>query len=57
MTRADLKHCGKIPDAREDLNRSEIEGRIESRHSIKCLERIGSRSHYMGRIKNAFLHC
>ena len=22
MTRADLKHCGKIPDAREELNRS-----------------------------------
>ena len=34
MTRADLKHCGKIPDAREELNRSVREGRIESRHSI-----------------------
>ena len=45
MTRADLKHCGKIPDAREELNRSVREGRIESRHSIKSLERIGSRSH------------
>ena len=31
MTRADLKHCGKIPDAREELNRSVREGRIESR--------------------------
>ena len=35
MTRADLKHCGKIPVAREELNRSVREGRIESRHSIK----------------------
>ena len=35
MTRADLKHCGKITDAREELNRSVREGRIESRHSIK----------------------
>ena len=32
MTRADLKHCGKIPDAREEINRSVREGRIESRH-------------------------
>ena len=38
MTRADLKHCGKIPDAREELNRSVREGRIESRHSINSLE-------------------
>ena len=30
-TRADLKHCGKMPDAREELNRSVKEGRIESR--------------------------
>ena len=35
MTRADLKHCGKIPDAREELSRPVREGRIESRHSIK----------------------
>ena len=35
MTRADLKHCGKIPDVREELNTSVREGRIESRHSIK----------------------
>ena len=38
VTRADLKHCGKIPDAREDLNRSVREGRMQSRHSIKILE-------------------
>ena len=38
MTRADLKHCGKIPDAREELNRSVREGRIESRHSINSFE-------------------
>ena len=45
MTRADLKHCGKIPDAREELNRSVREGRIKSRHSIKSLEGMGSSSH------------
>ena len=48
MTRADLKHCGKIPDAREELNRSVREGRIESRHSIKSLEGMGSSSHDLG---------
>ena len=48
MTRADLKHCGKIPDAREKLNRSVREGRIESRHSIKSLEGMGSSSHDLG---------
>ena len=50
MTRADLKHCGKIQDAREELNRSVREElnrsvrevRIESRHSIKSLEGMGS---------------
>ena len=42
MTRADLKHCGMIPDAREELNRSVREGRIESRHSIKSLEGMRS---------------
>ena len=40
-----MKYCVKIPDAREGLNRSVREGRIESRHSIKSLERIGSGSH------------
>ena len=45
MTRADLKHCGKIPDAREELNRSVREGRIESRHYVKSLEGMGSSSH------------
>ena len=45
MTRADLKHCGKMPDAREDLNRSVREGSIESKHSIKSLEGMGSSSH------------
>ena len=48
MTRDDLKHCGKIPDAREELNRSVREGRIESRHSIKSLEGMGSSSHDLG---------
>ena len=41
MTRADLKHCGNIPDAREELSRSVREGRIESRYSIKRLEGMG----------------
>ena len=48
MTRADLKHCGKMPDAREELNRSVRYWRIESRHSIKCLEGIGSTSRDIG---------
>ena len=48
MTRADLKHCRKIPDAGEELNRPVREGRIESRHSIKCLEGMGSSSHDLG---------
>ena len=48
MTRADLNHCGKIPDAREELSRSVREGRLESRHSIKSLEGVGSRSHDLG---------
>ena len=32
-------------DAREELNRSVREGRMESRHSIKSLERMRSSSH------------
>ena len=48
MTRADLKHCGKMPDAREELNRSVIKRRIESKHSIKSLEGMGSSSHDLG---------
>ena len=43
-----MKHCGKMPDAREELNRSVREGRIEYRHSIKRLEGMGSRSHDFG---------
>ena len=48
MTRADLKHCGKMPDAREELNRSVREGRIKSRHYIKSLEGMESRSCELG---------
>ena len=48
MTRADLKHCGKIPDVRKESNRSAREGRIESRHFIKSLVGMGSRSHDLG---------
>ena len=48
MTSADLKHCGKMPDARKEFHRSECEWRIESGHSIKSLEGTGSRSHDLG---------
>ena len=48
MTLAYLTHCGKMPDARDELNRSVIEGIIESRHSIKSLEWMGSSSHDLG---------
>ena len=48
MKRADFKHCGNMPDAREELNRSVREGRIESRHSNKSLEGMGSSSHDLG---------
>ena len=37
-----------MPDAREELNRSVREGRIESRHSIKSMEEMGSSSHDIG---------
>ena len=37
-----------MPDAREELNRSVREVRIESRHSIKSLEGIGSSSRDLG---------
>ena len=48
VTTDDLKHCGKMPDAREVLNRSVREARMESRHSIKSLEGMGTSSHYLG---------
>ena len=48
MTRADLKHYEKMSDAREESNRAVREGRIESRHSIKSLEGMGSSSHDLG---------
>ena len=48
MTRDDFKHCRKMPDAREELNRSVREARMESRHSIKSLEGMGSSSHDLG---------
>ena len=37
-----------MPDAREELNRSVREKRMEFQHSIKRLEGIGLRSHDMG---------
>ena len=48
MTRSYLKHCGKIPEAREELSRSVKEGRIESSHFIKTLEGMGSSLHDLG---------
>ena len=45
MTRADLEHCGKMPDAREELNLSVREGGMGHRYSIMRLEWMGSRSH------------
>ena len=48
MTRADLNHCGKMLDAREELNRYGRDGRIESRHSIKRLVGMRSKSHDIG---------
>ena len=48
MKRAYLEHYGKMPEAREELYRSVREGRMESRHSIKSLEVIGSSSHDLG---------
>ena len=48
MARADLEHYGKMPDAREELNRSVREGGIESSHFIKSLEGMGSSSHDIG---------
>ena len=37
-----------MPDTREEINRSVREGRMESRHSIKSLEGMGSISHDLG---------
>ena len=48
MTRADKGHCWKMTDAREELTRSVREWRIESRHYIKSLERMGSSLHDLG---------
>ena len=43
MTSADFKHCGKMPDARIELNRSVSEGKIESRHSDMSSEEMCER--------------
>ena len=48
MTRAGVRHCGKTPDAREELNRSARKGRIESRHFIKSLDEMMSLSQDLG---------
>ena len=37
-----------MPDAREELNRSVREWRMESRHSIKSFNGMGSSSHDLG---------
>ena len=48
MTRANLKHCGEMLVAGEEMNRSMREWKIESRHYIKSLEGLGSSSHDLG---------
>ena len=48
VTKANLKHCVKMPDTRDELSRFVRDGRIESRHSIKGLEEMISRSHDLG---------
>ena len=48
MTRADLKHGGKIQDAREEMNRQVRYVRIESTHSTESIKGMGSRSHDLG---------
>ena len=48
VTRTVLKRYGKMPDTREALNRSVRERRIESGHSIKSLQGMGSRSSDFG---------
>ena len=48
VTKSELKHSGKMPDAREELNVSVREWRIEPRHCIKSLVWMGSRSHDVG---------
>ena len=48
VTRADLKYCGTMPDAREESNRSVRVGRIECRYHIKSLEGMGLSSHDLG---------
>ena len=50
MTRADLKHCWKMPEARDELNGSVREGRIESRHSITSFGGMGLSSYYIEQI-------
>ena len=60
MTRADLKHCGKMPNEREDLNRSVREWIMDSRHSIKSPEGMRSISHDFGaelRMRSFTLNC
>ena len=56
VTRADLKHCGKMPDAREELNRSVREWIIEYKHSIKRMEGMGSSAHDL-ETEHSFTNC
>ena len=48
VTRADFKHCRKMPYAGEELNRSVKEEQIESRHSNKSLCGMETMSHDLG---------
>ena len=56
MSKDDLKHSGKMPDAREKLNRSVREGRRESSHCNNSLGGMGSCSHDIGAEFNAIDH-
>ena len=60
MTRADLRHCGKMPNEREELNRSVREWIIDTRHSTKSPEGMRSSSHAFGaelRMHSFTLNC
>ena len=60
VTRADLQHCGKVQDEREELNRSAREGKKESRYFINSLVGKKSKSHDIGtelRIDSLTVHC
>ena len=48
VTTADMKNLGEIEDACKKINRSVRDGEIVTRHSIKKMKGMGSRSHDLG---------